>query len=315
LVVGSVSAAERSAQEWLDYMARAMRETSYTGTFVYRYGDQLETMAIVHRADGDGERERLVTLNGKRREIIRDDTEVTCIFPDHDSVVVDRRQVRNPLNDLVPSERADLGQSYELAMRGEGRVADREVVRIGIRPTDGYRYGYELAIDRDTGLLLASDLLAEDGDRVVEQIMFTSIELPSRIPDAALEQTIDGEDFTWHRRQREADQNRPLKNDSGWDIDPAPEGFDVAMRERHTLPGRDVMVEHWLYTDGLATVSVYIERTKADDGAFHGRSQMGAINVFGRMIGPYQIVVVGEVPAVTVESIGRSIKRRDGETP
>lgn len=314
-LAGTVSAAERSAEEWLDYMARAMRETSYKGTFVYRYGDRLETMAIVHRAaDAEGERERLITLNGQAREILRDDTEVTCILPDHESVLVDRRQVRNPLNDLVPSERAKLGQRYELMVRGDGRIADRPVVRIGIQPNDGYRYGYELAIDRDTGLLLGSELLADGGERAVEQIMFTSLELPDRIPDAALDRTIDGKGFTWHRRNAASEENGEL-DDSEWAVDPAPDGFDVVMRERHTLPGRDVMVEHWLYTDGLATVSVYIERTGKDVGAFHGRSRMGALNVFGRMVGPYQIVVVGEVPAMTVESIGRSIKRRNGAAP
>jgi sigma-E factor negative regulatory protein RseB len=307
--------AERTPQEWLDHMTRSMRESNYTGTFVYRYGDRLEAMRIAHRAGPDGRRERLRSLSGRRREIIRDGQAVTCVFADRDAVVVDRRQTRNPLSDLVPSGADTLGQNYQLDVAGVGRIADREVIRLRIKPRDGYRYGYELAIDREAGLLLGSQLLEEGEGSPVEQIMFTSVAQPEDIPDSALEQSISGDGFVWHRRDTSSDGVSEVSDDSQWTVGSVPPGFQLDMRERHTLPGRDVMVEHWLYTDGLASVSVYIERTGNEIGAFHGRSRMGALNVYGRKVEGYQVVVVGEVPAVTVESMGRSIEQKNGAGP
>ena len=141
-------------------------------------------------------------------------------------------------------------------------------MRVRIAPRDGYRYGYELAIDREAGLLLGSELLAEGDGGPNEQIMFTSIEQRESIPDSVLEQTINGDDFAWHRRDPSSDRDEMSAESSRWRVGNVPQGFRLNRRERHTLPGRDVMVEHWLYTDGLASVSVYIERTGQEVGAF-----------------------------------------------
>jgi len=308
----AVALAERSAQEWLAYMSQAMQETTYSGTFVYRYGDRIEAMRIARRVGSSGVRERLITLNGRHREILRDGNQVTGIFADQDAVVVDRRQARNPLTDLVPDSPSGLNERYELDVAGESRVADRDAVWLRIRPRDGYRYGYQMAIDRRTGLLLAANLVGDDGDRPIEQILFTTIETRENIPDSELQQSITGDGFIWRRRDTDTAKTVEMGESGDWEAGSVPDGFQVSMRQKHQLPGRDVMVEHWLYTDGLATVSVYIEKTGTGVGAFHGRSRMGALNVYGRTLGRYQVVVVGEVPPITVESIGRSIQRRDG---
>lgn len=296
-------------------MTRSMRESNYIGTFVYSHGQRLEAMRIAHRAGAEGQRERLVSLTGKRREIIRDGENVTCVLADRDEVVVDRRKIRNPLTDLLPESSDELDDHYILETAGDGRVANREVVRVRIQSRDRYRYGYELAIDRDTGLLLGSELLSGDADSPVEQIMFTNIRRPDQIPDSQLEQQISGDGFVWHRRDPASSSDTEINGDSEWQISSPPDGFRLVRRQRHTLPGRDAMVEHWLYTDGLASVSVYIERMGEAAGTFHGRSAMGALNVYGRKIGAHQVVVVGEVPVTTVEAIGESIRRRDRATP
>jgi sigma-E factor negative regulatory protein RseB len=65
-----------------------------------------------------------------------------------------------------------------------------------------------------------------------------------------------------------------------------------------------------VYSDGLATVSVYVEQLPAPEDAFNGLSTMGAVNAYGRLLEGHQITVVGEVPPVTVELIARSVERR-----
>jgi sigma-E factor negative regulatory protein RseB len=92
----------------------------------------------------------------------------------------------------------------------------------------------------------------------------------------------------------------------GW----LPAGF--AMSDRATDPaaaGR-MPVEHLVYTDGLASVSVFIEHLDAQGERLEGLSRMGAVNAYGTMVAGFQVTAVGEVPGGTVERIGRSVARR-----
>lgn len=306
LLAGSALAGEHSAQAWLERVNRALRELNYTGTFVYRYDGKMETLRIWHQArPGGGERERLHSLTGDAREILRDDDTVTCILPDSRSVVVDRREASNPLNELLPKDIDSLRPYYRFGLAGEGRVAGRKTVRVRIEPRDDARYGYALWVDKESGLLLRSDLHGDDG-HVLEQIMFVSLELVESIPDSALEPHLSGEGFTWMRRS--AHERAPREPERGWRIADLPLGFELRLSETHPLPGSEGAVKHYVYSDGLATVSVYIDRHVRED-ALEGLSRMGAMNAYGRMVDGYQVLVVGEVPAATVERIAHSVVR------
>ena len=62
-------------------------------------------------------------------------------------------------------------------------------------------------------------------------------------------------------------------------------------------------------SDGLATLSVYIEKVKSEAEAFLGLSSMGAMNAFGAVIDGYQVTVVGEVPPATVQMVAASVQQ------
>lgn len=301
---GLVAAEPDQAVRWLERVAQAARTLNYEGVFVYQHRGRLEAMRIVHRANGDGERERLYSLTGAAREIIRDNEKVACYLPDSRSVVVDQRQIANPLTQLVPKDVESLSRSYELKVTGEGRVAGRLATRIGIVPRDQYRFGYGLWIDQQTGLLLQADVFGEQG-ALVEQLMFTELRTPETIPTSMLEPQLTGEGFNWFQ---EAPLQSAESGKSDWTVADLPPGFELVLHEQRRLPGSEQPVEHLLLSDGLASVSVYIEKTAPDDG-FSGHSQMGAVNAYGRLLdGGIQITAVGEVPAVTVEAIGESVR-------
>jgi len=304
LLAGGALAGEHSAQAWLERVNSALRELDYTGTFVYRYDGSMETLRIWHQARPDGgERERLHSLTGDAREILRDGDTITRILPDSKSVVVDRREATNPLNDLLPKDITSLRPYYRLQLAGQGRVAGREAVRVRIEPKDEARYGYTFWIDRDSGLLLRSDLHG-DGGEVLEQIMFVSLELVDHIADSDLEPHLSGDGFTWARRSQH--ERVPGEPEGGWRVTDLPPGFELRMREMHPLPDNDGAVIHHVYSDGLATVSLYIDR-HVHKHVLEGLSRMGAMNAYGRMVGGYQVLVVGEVPAGTVERIARAV--------
>jgi sigma-E factor negative regulatory protein RseB len=76
----------------------------------------------------------------------------------------------------------------------------------------------------------------------------------------------------------------------------------------HRAGGEEVY-EHLVYSDGLAAVSVYVEH-KQDAAAGKPRvSKIGTNNAYIHGQGDLQITVIGEVPVVTVKSIGIEMAR------
>ena len=298
----------------LDRVVRATRTLDYIGTFVYRNGSTIQSMKIIHRADTDGSRERLVALSGPAREVIRDGQRVTCILPDDRIVVVAKRRSGT----LYPSTLFDpeieihsgIAEFYALTNDGVERVADREADVIHVRPKDRYRYGFRLAVGRETGLLLKLELLDNDS-AVLEEIVYTHLELPATIPDEALKPRISHAGFTRYEADApEGAAHDPAARPQQWTIGWLPAGFRMADESYAPIqPGRD-SVDHRVYSDGLASLSVFIERGLDSDDRIEGPSSVGGVNAFSRVIDEYQLSVVGEVPEITVEKVAASIVKR-----
>ena len=298
----------------LDRMVRASRSLDYIGTFVYRNGSMIQSMKIIHRADTDGSRERLVALSGAAREVIRDGRRVTCILPDDRIVVITKRRPGRlyPSNVFDPEIAigSDVAEFYSLSSDGVERVADREADVIDVRPKDRYRYGFRLAVDRQTGLLLKSELL-DDGRTAVEQIVYTHLELPDSIPDEALEPQISDTGFRRHETAVPAGAGGgSTARTQEWTIGWLPAGFRMTDESYSPIqPGHDP-VDHRVYSDGLASLSIFIERGLDAGDRLEGRTSVGAVNAFSRIVDEFQLSVVGEVPRITVETVAASIVKR-----
>lgn len=309
LMAGAVTppaAPDADTQAWLNRMSQALRATDYAGTFVYLHDGQLDTMHLVHRAGPDGERERLVTLSGTPREVVRTDDQVQCVLPSDKTVLVEKRAPTSaPFPARLPEEVGTLKAHYEFLDLGAGRIAGRQCKIVGIKPRDELRYGYRLWLDQATGLPLKSQLLNEQGE-VVEQIMFTSLDFPDRIPDAALALQTDTSGFMWRKRQALAPRREPSAQIPAWQIKTLPAGFSLhSERVRRLEEGTG---RHLVFSDGLAAVSVFIEPHSTDKAALAGLSRIGAVSAFGRSQDGYQITVVGEVPPATARLIGDQLQ-------
>ncbi len=156
----------QAVKHWLDRMASAVNNLSYRGTLVYMRGDTVDAVQVMHRMDKDGMRERIVSLNGLHREVLRDENGVHCIFPESQSIVVDTR-LTDRLFPSIPAEQlADPANRYSFAMGGTERVAGHECQIIEVRPLDKLRYGHRLWLEKSTGMLLKSVLLNTQGSPV-----------------------------------------------------------------------------------------------------------------------------------------------------
>ena len=291
-------------QTLLTRMQQAAGSLNYDGIFVYQHGDQLETLRIIHKMQNGVMRERLVSLNGAPREILRTGNEVRCYLPDEHAVMIEhRRAVSRNFPALLPDSLAALKKNYEIRAGGSGRVAGRAALRAEIAPRDAYRYGYLLWADNATGLLLKASLIDEQG-QVVEQYMFTQLSIGKPIPESDLATQHAAKGTVSHR----TDDSLPPSATRRWEATNLPAGYSLSARMRRKLPARHHPVEHLVYSDGLAVVSVFIEPVDgATPGALSGLTHLGAVHAFGKVLDGHQITVLGETPAVTVDMIGASV--------
>jgi sigma-E factor negative regulatory protein RseB len=296
--------APRSARDWLDKLAHAVRSLNYQGDFVYQHGHRLEAMRYIHGVDTHQEKERLIHLNGPRREVVRDQDLVTCIFPDQQSVIVERSHGRSPLPAAVLANADALQNHYTLSLGGTERMAGHKAQKIIIQPKDEFRYGYRLWVDETYGLLLKSELVNPQG-QIVEQVMFTSLWILDHMPWKDLQPSAPTE-FTWYTDSSQITQP-VVTGDQGWRAGWVPEGFTLANHYRRPMTGSLLPVEHILFTDGLASVSIFIKKRNPHPAAPMGASGMGAVNAYSTQNSDYRITVVGEVPASTVKRIAESI--------
>ncbi len=303
-VCSSANAAD-AAHDWLMKINRAARDLEYVGIFVYQHDTQLEAMQIFHKTENGSSRERLVSLNGAPREIIRDANEVRCYWPDKNSVMVEYRKAeKKGFPSILPERLQDLDEYYVLKLGDTERITGRMAQLMIVKPTDQYRYGYRLWADVDTGLLLKADLL-DAQDTVLEQFMFTQVSIGAKIPAAALAPGMTGKSMTWYREEGDT---RQVTEKPGWSAAQLPKGFKLSAHMTRRLPMRKQPVEHLVYTDGLATVSVFVEKQEKGAKPFmRGVSRMGAVHAMSAQVDDYQITTVGEVPAATVSLIGASV--------
>ena len=299
----SMAGDSASAREWLERMTTAMSQMSYQGTFVYVRDDVVETMRITHVTDETGVRERLYSVSGPHREVIRDRKGVRCVLEDSAAVVEDKVVASSYFPELPLSIIDGDSSGYRLETVGEARIAGHTARRVSISPEDRFRYGYDFWLEEQTGLLLKW-VLFDDRHRPLAKLVFTDFAIGSAINLSELESDARAEDFvemkTFSPEETVVTQSSPR-----WQPTKLPPGFNLASYSHKS--GAEGVYEHMVYSDGLAAVSVYVEQNGVGAAVKPGISQLGTNNAFTRTEGDLQITVIGEVPAITVKSIANEI--------
>jgi sigma-E factor negative regulatory protein RseB len=267
--------------ELLERMSRSLQSLEYEGVFVYVHEGRVDAVQVTRTQSADGPVDRLVTLSGDRREVVREGRQLRCLTPG--GTVTASAGERFALLAPDPAQVARLQESYRFSIAGNDRVAGFDATVIDAVPLDAYRYAYRLWLERASGMLLAS-MLREPAGGPVEQLAFTSLRLRESglVPVAT------------------APEPAPAAP-AGWTVADLPPGFRLIARPQAPNGG-----EHLLYSDGLASVSVYIERGAA---SLLGAARRGAVNAYGRALGEVHVVVVGDLPAATVARIAASVRR------
>ncbi|MEE8119011.1 MAG: MucB/RseB C-terminal domain-containing protein, partial [Gammaproteobacteria bacterium] len=224
---------------------------------------------------------------------------------DDKAVLVGKGQNESPLPRALVSDPKKLSLNYEFVDLGYGRITGRHCRFIGIKPKDGYRYGYRICIDKTSGLPLKSELVDENG-AAIEQVMFTRLIVGELIDDSLLVSKVDATNFKW-LVQNESKPGAGLAA-RRWVAKEVPPGFEIPPNGVQIIGEGENAADHVIFSDGLASVSVFAEPSDASKAGLEGLSNIGAVNAFGTRVGNHNITVVGEVPSATVELIARSIE-------
>jgi len=310
VVAGRVQAepaALPDAMVWLAKLAAASRQHNYAGTFVYQHGGKVETSRIAHWVDAGGESERLETLDGPAREIMRNNDNVICYLPDLKTVVIEKRATRQ-FPAALPGQLSVIPDNYVVKKGERDRVAGIECQVISLESKDNLRYGREFCAEIASGLPLRVRTINESNE-LVDSFAFTQVTIGSGVSKGLLKSRYAGKSQAWRIDKSALDQI-DTKADTGWVVKNQPAGFRKLTEMRRSIAGRPVSVSHIVYSDGLAAVSVFIEPMPKSPPPV-GPTYQGAVNIYVRPQADQMVTVVGETPARTVKQIAESLSSTD----
>ncbi|HWU84990.1 MAG TPA: MucB/RseB C-terminal domain-containing protein [Rhodocyclaceae bacterium] len=303
---GALQAREGDATLLLGKAMQATSRLNYSGVFVYRHGNINETSRIIHFVDGGKEYEHLEVLDGSPREVVREGDEITCYLPETRTVFIEQRSEHGSFPVMLPASLGSISEHYSISTGPTERIAGHETQTIVLEPRDEYRYGHRFWVDKGSGLLLKASI--NDGhNELLESFAFTELTLgiaPDRARIRARLKTT--EDWNVHHV---AARESSRVEEGNWNFrNPLP-GFrrTAGMRRQVKLNSPESL--HFVFSDGLSAISVFIE---PNAGAKPDRQvvNMGAINAYRRVIGSYQVLVMGDVPAAAVQRLADGIELR-----
>lgn len=292
---------------WLQKMTSAAQKLNYTGTFTYQSGDSSETSRITHLVDASGEQERLEVLDGSPREVVRSNDEVKCFLPDDKVVIVEKRGQYKAFPALLPASVGSLGEHYHIRKGDVSRVAGLDSQLVTLEPKDSLRYGHHLWADIASGLILKARTVNERNE-TIEQFVFNQLQINGIIDRATLKPKFDPEGKAWRVHNARASQS--LSAGGEWLFKTQLPGFkkSAGMRRQARQEG-GIETTHFVFTDGLASISVFIEPLM-DQKAEKATYSVGAINVYKRVAGKHLLTVLGEVPMATLMRLGDGMELR-----
>lgn len=306
-VACGAQAAPSDPQALLQRAAQAARSVSYAGTFVHSNGDRISTVRITHVNVGGDEHERIEPLDGERLDIVRRNDEMYCYFPDAKTVRLDRRVTARFFPALLSAPAATIAASYEVRLGPTERVLGYECQWIRLEPRDAMRFAQRLCSEVNTGLLLRAKTLNER-QNVIEHYTFTDLKLGPQVGRSDVKSIFEARVKRWTTDAQPREETKSVE--TGWTVASLPSGFQKVNELKRSLPGRAHPVSQLIFSDGIVSMSVFVEPNAPPARTAEASSEDGTTTFFVRPMGEHLVSVLGEVPLATAQLVGRSVARR-----
>ncbi|MBQ0919856.1 MucB/RseB C-terminal domain-containing protein [Hydrogenophaga aromaticivorans] len=305
---GGAAVPTRSVNEWLTRMQEASRQRAYTGTLVVSAGSVMSASRIWHVCDGVQQMERIETLTGAPRTTIRRNNEVITFVPDAKTAWIEERESLGLFPDLLRTPANAIPKYYEVRETGVQRVAGHLADVVEILPRDPLRFGFRIWSEQKTGLVVKLQTLGEK-DVVLEQLAYSELQLDAPVRMDKLRKMM--------KDTRGYEVYRPVVKKTtpeaeGWQFkDVAPGFLRMSCHTRDASESTEVssVPMQCIFSDGLASVSLFVEPLDARRHGAETSAVMGATHSLGMRLGNHWLTVLGEVPPVTLQRFAQALQR------
>jgi len=300
---------------WLSRIHDASLHRAYTGTFVVSAlgAPGMASAHIWHVCDGSAQMERVDALTGPSRTTYRRNEQVLTLYPQSHAAIAETRDSLGLFPNLLKSDLADIASFYALEHQGQQRIAGFDAEVVQLVPKDSWRYGYRIWNEKSSGLVMQVQTLDVNG-QVLEQAAFSELKLDAPVSVAQLSaQMADTRGYRIERRTLQKVDAQGLH----WTVDKPPGGFHLMAcyaRPAHTPfapPVQEGGPMQWMFSDGLANVSLFVEDFNPQRHQHEGLTDMGgATHIFTRRSQDWWITAVGEVPNATLSAFAQALARK-----
>lgn len=279
------------------------RLLNYSGYLSTKSGEHNQNSRLEHFATPEGEFEVIEKLDGQPSRWIRHNDQIQCVIPDRKLILSEKRQINSSFPRVFANSdgSASLAQYYGIEELAARRVAGRQARVLRLVPKDNLRYEYRLFIDREHSLLLRSESYSKQGE-LLERVGFSEIVFTS---DISKKPSLIEAGPGWKEASTKIlpieDRKLPYA------LPQTLQGFSK-MNAFCRMKDNNQEVHQAVFSDGLATLSVFIQKAQPGQTLPSVPMSHGAVMSKSEIQGSHLVTVLGEVPVVTLDTFLKSVK-------
>jgi sigma-E factor negative regulatory protein RseB len=307
----------RTVNDWLVRIHDASRRRAYTGTFVVSVGEEMASARIWHVCDGEQQMERVESLTGTPRSTFRHNNHVVTFFPEAKVARSEQREALGIFPNFLKSNDSAIAEFYTLKVLESERVAGFETDVVQLVAKDALRYSYRMWTERKSGLVVKLQTIDATG-RVVEQAAFSELTLDAPVKMEKLAAMMSN---TAGHKLEQVEMSKTTAIAQGWAMPRSVPGFasmncfkrPAQMESNNANAGRAAESSgtmQWIFSDGLATVSLFVEPFDRKRHSQEGVWSMGATQTLAKRMDDWWLTAVGEVPAQTLKVFAQQLERK-----
>ncbi|MEO6293078.1 MAG: MucB/RseB C-terminal domain-containing protein [Burkholderiaceae bacterium] len=322
--------AARTVNDWLLRMHDASKQRAYIGTFVVSVGADMSSAKIWHVCDGELQMERVEALTGVPRSIFRRNNDVITFFPDQKVARTEQRESLGLFPNFLKSSNTAIADYYALKVLEADRVAGFETDVVQLVAKDRLRYSYRIWTERKSGLVVKLQTLDATG-RVLEQAAFSELSIDAPVKMERLAQMMGN---TAGHKIEHIGLSKTTALAQGWVLTQGVPGFSSMACYKRSVqsaaaPAAVPAAAHadssagpnaveadagntmqWIFSDGLATVSLFVEVYDRKRHTQEGSMSLGATHTLTKRMNESWLTAVGEVPLATLKIFAQQLERK-----
>jgi sigma-E factor negative regulatory protein RseB len=302
-----------SINDWLLRMHEAaMKKRSYVGTLVQTSPNSISSARIWHACDGAQQIERVETLTGVPRSTFRHNDKLVTFMPELKQVRVEKREQIGGFPEVLQPGVGNIPEYYAVKALGAERVAGLDAELVQLLPKDALRFGYRIWTEKKSGLVVKLQTLDGAGS-VLEQAAFSELQLDAPVKMDKLVQMMGA---TEGFKVDQAAVTKTTAAAEGWSLKTTVPGFKAmsCYKRGATVQGASPAVPdrtmQWIFSDGLATVSLFVEDFDKARHTQEGVIANGATHTLLKRMNEFWLTAVGEVPAQTLKTFAQGLERK-----